>query len=439
MPVRIELPHVGESVTEGVIQKWLKQPGERVKKYEPLAEVVTDKVTMEFPSPVDGVLVRHLVPEGATVPMGSAICEIETAEAPAPAAPPAPKPPPAVMEEPSPSMVLGPTGLRPREEPAPTPPAPTAGRERPPLSPVVQRLVAEHGITPQELESIQGTGLGGRITKQDILRYLEARSAPTPAPAPAAPPAPIPASPPPAPAPARPTPGADEEVVPLTPVRRTIAENMARAAREIPMAWSMVEVDVTALARWRETIKDEFERKEGVELTFLPFVVKAVVEALKENPLVNATWGGDKIILKKRIHIGIAVAAPQGLVVPVIHDADRLSIAGLAKAIHDKVQRARANRLTLDDVHGGTFTVNNTGALGSVLSQAIINYPQAAILTTERVVKRPVVVDDAIAIRHMMNITVTFDHRILDGHQIGAFTQAVKRRLESMGPQTPLY
>lgn len=432
MPIRIELPQVGETVTEGIIQKWLKQPGERVKRFEPLAEIVTDKVTMEFPSPVEGVVVRHLVPEGAKVPMGSAICEIESAEAPAPAeAPPAPpaKAPVAVMEEPSPNLVLGPTGLRPREEVAPSAAPP---KERPPLSPVVQRLVAEHSITPQELERIQGTGIGGRITKQDILRYLESRA--VPAPAAAAPPPPAPA-----PAPARPALGADEEAIPLTPVRRIIAENMARSAREIPMAWSTTEVDVTPLARWREAIKEEFERKEGVELTFLPFVVKAVVEALKENPLVNSTWGGDKIVLKKRIHIGIAVAAPQGLVVPVIHDADRLSIAGLAKALHDKIQRARENRLTLEDVQGGTFTINNTGALGSVLSQAIINYPQAAILTTERVVKRPIVIDDAIAIRSIMNITVTFDHRILDGHQIGAFTQAVKRRLESMGPNTPLY
>ncbi|GBD10439.1 Dihydrolipoyllysine-residue succinyltransferase component of 2-oxoglutarate dehydrogenase complex [bacterium HR23] len=432
MPVRVELPHVGETVTEGIIQKWLKQPGERVKRFEPLAEVVTDKVTMEFPSPVDGVLVRHLVPEGAAVPMGSPICEIETAEVPAPVEPSAPSPPVkapvAVLEEPPPNMVMGPTGLRPREE-APTPAPP---RERPPLSPVVQRLIAEHNITPQELERIQGTGIGGRITKQDILRYLEARTAPPPAPP--TPPAPAP----PAPRPAAAL-GADEEALPLTPVRRIIAENMARSAREIPMAWSMVEVDVTGLARWREAVKEEFERKEGAELTFLPFVVKAVVEALKENPLVNSSWGGDKIILKKRINIGIAVAAPQGLVVPVIHDADRLSIAGLAKAIHDKVQRARENRLTLEDVQGGTFTINNTGALGSVLSQAIINYPQAAILTTERVVKRPVVIDDAIAIRSIMNITVTFDHRILDGHQMSAFTQAVKRRLEAMGPGTPLY
>ncbi|MFN3975017.1 MAG: dihydrolipoamide acetyltransferase family protein [Dehalococcoidia bacterium] len=430
MPIRIELPQVGETVTEGIIQKWLKQPGERVKKFEPLAEIVTDKVTMEFPSPVEGVVVRHLVPEGAKVPMGSAICEIESAEAPAPAeapsAPPA-KAPVAVMEEPPPNVVMGPTGLRPREEVAPSEAPP---KERPPLSPVVQRLVAEHGITPQDLERIQGTGIGGRITKQDILRYLGSRAVPAPAP-------PAPAAPP--PAPARPAPGADEEAIPLTPVRRIIAENMTRSAREVPMAWSATEVDVTLLARWREAIKEEFERKEGVELTFLPFVVKAVVEALKENPLVNSTWGGDKIILKKRIHIGIAVAAPQGLVVPVIHDADRLSIAGLAKALHDKVQRARENRLTLEDVQGGTFTINNTGALGSVLSQAIINYPQAAILTTERVVKRPIVIEDAIAIRSIMNITVTFDHRILDGHQVGAFTQAVKRRLESMGSNTPLY
>jgi len=191
--------------------------------------------------------------------------------------------------------------------------------------------------------------------------------------------------------------------------------------------------------RFRESVKEDFYRREGVELTYLPFVVKAVAEALKENPLLNSTWGGDKIILKKRINIGIAVAAPDGLVVPVIHDADRLSISGLARAVRDLTLRARQGKLTLQDIQGGTFTLNNTGALGSVVSYPIINYPQAAILTTEAIQKRPVVIGEGIAIRSMMNLCLSFDHRISDGAEAAKFIQAVRRRLEAMGPDTPLY
>ena len=214
---------------------------------------------------------------------------------------------------------------------------------------------------------------------------------------------------------------------------------MVRSVTQIPHAWSTVAVDVTNLVAVRTNLRGGFLEREGVELTYLPFVVKTVVEALRQNPTLNATWGGDKIILKKRIHMGIAVAGPDGLIVPVIHDADRLSIAGLAHAVRDLASRAQSKKLILDDVHGGTFTLNNTGVLGSNVSQPIINHPQAAILTTEAIQKRPVVINDAIAIRSMMNLCLSFDHRINDGAEASAFITSVKRRLEAIDADTPIY
>ena len=218
-----------------------------------------------------------------------------------------------------------------------------------------------------------------------------------------------------------------------------IAEAMVRSVSQIPHAWSMVEVDVTALVALRAQIRGDFHQREGLDLSYLPFVMTAVVQSLKEHPTLNASWGGDKIILKKRVNLGIAVAAPGGLIVPVIHDADRMSTAGLALSLHDITQRARQNKLALGDVHGGTFTLNNTGALGSIVSQPIINPPQAGILTTEAIQKRAVVRDDAIAIRSMMNLCLSFDHRINDGAESSGFLQAVKARLESVGPNTAIY
>ena len=441
----IELPHVGESVIEGTISKWLKQPGDKVERFEPLVEVVTDKVTMEVPSPVDGLLLRILAQEGETVPMGAPIAEIETAGAPTavvqPSARESPAPAPAAAAPaPGPASTtgyllrnvrpVGPTGGGPAPEGTPeageTPEAP-GGAARP--SPAVRRLAREHGV---DLTRIQGTGMNGRITRDDVLRYLEAGGAPANAAAPARP------------APRQepevaPAPLADEVHVRLTPVRRMIADAMVRSVSQIPHAWSSVEVDVTNLVALRSQVRAAFEQREGVELTYLPFIIKAVVESLKEHPTLNATWGGDKIILKKRINLGIAVAAPEGLIVPVIHDADRLSVAGLARAARDLTLRARQRKLVLDDVQGGTFTLNNTGVLGSIVSQPIINYPQAAILTTEAIQKRPVVREDAIAIRSMMNLCLSFDHRINDGAESSAFIQAVKARVEAIGPDTPIY
>ena len=453
MAITLELPQVGESVVEGIIGKWLKQPGDKLEKYDPIVEVVTDKVTMEVPSPVDGVLTRVLAEEGETVPMGAPIAEIETDEAQPPAPRPTPSTPaqaPAAPEEVSTIGYLvkdvrpvGPTGGGIEEEPQESPsesvppPVEKPREERARYSPAVRRLAREHSV---DLSRVTGTGVGGRITRNDVLGYLEGQATQAAAatrvetPPVAAQPAPVPRA---EPAPAGT--GLEDQVVTLSPVRRIIAQHMVKSATEIPHAWSMVEVDVHGLVRYRNSLKEDFQRREAVELTYLPFVIKAVVESLKEHPMLNSTWGEDKIILKRRVHMGIAVAAHEGLVVPVIHDADSLSIAGLAKAASELIAKARQGRLGLQDVQGGTFTVNNTGALGSVVSQPIINHPQAAILTTEAIQKRPVVVNDAIAIRSMMNVCLSFDHRIVDGAESGAFLQSVKRRLEAIGPNTPIY
>ncbi len=456
MSVTVELPHVGESVVEGTIGKWLKQPGDKLERFEPMVEVITDKVTMEVPSPVNGSLLQILAQEGETLPMGAPIAEVESIDAveserPVVATPAAS----ASTEQAAPVGTIGylvkdvrpvgPTGgdgasemaplapdAAPQTTPRPTPmPAAVASSHAPGgtarLSPAVRRLALEHNL---DLSQVTGTGLGGRITREDVLRYAESKDARSAA---------VPAA---AQAPITPTPTsseADEQHVPLTPVRRMIAEAMVRSVTQIPHAWSTVEVDVTNLVALRNQIRTDFEQREGIDLTYLPFAVKAVVASLKEHPTLNAAWGGDKIILKRRINLGIAVAAPQGLIVPVIHDADRLSVAGLASVMSDLVQRARQNKLTVSDVEGGTFTLNNTGALGSTTSYPIINYPQAAILTTEAIQKRPVVRDDAIAIRSMMNICMSFDHRINDGAESGAFLRAVKSRLEAIGPGTSIY
>ena len=470
----IELPHVGESVVEGTIGKWLKQPGDRVERFDPLVEVVTDKVTMEVPSPVAGQLLRIIATEGETVPMGAAIAEVETDEratpapavqaaAAAPTAPPAPVPPPppatpATSTTPMSYLItnaqpVGPTGgsavealaqetagatSSPPVKPAAPPPTPAvatqlvdaanpaahadADGERPAhrLSPAVRRLAREHQL---DVDRINGTGMGGRVTRDDVLRFLESAAGPATVPVPAPVSETI----------------ADEERLAITPVRRMIAQAMVRSASQIPHAWSMVEVDINELVALRNRERDAFRQREGINLTYLPFALKAVAGALKDNPTLNASWGDDHIVLKRRINLGIAVAAPTGLVVPVIHDADRLSIAGLAHAIDDLAGRARSGALRLEDVQGGTFTVNNTGALGSSISGPIINHPQAGILTTEAVQQRPVVINDAIAIRWMMNLCLSFDHRINDGEESGAFLQSVKRRLEAVDGDTPIY
>ncbi len=428
----IELPQVGESVTEGVIGKWLKTVGDRVERYDPLVEVVTDKVNLEMPSPAAGTLTAVLVSEGDTVPMGAPIAEmmvdgevtvdapsVPSVEAPRPVAQPAADRIGTLLKDVAP---VGPTGSG---GPISADDSPSSSRQprRRRYSPAVLRLAEERGV---DLDEIQGTGLGGRVTLKDVRAFIAQSTVASDSIEEAPSHHPVRSD-------------EDEERVPLTPVRRMIAENMVRSATVIPQAWTLVEVDVSGLVGRRQAIRDDFREREGVNITYLPFVMKAVAESLKENPLLNSSWDGDAILYKRRINIGIAAAAPDGLVVPVVHDADTMSVAGLARKIDDLTTRARRGQLKLEDVQGGTFTLNNTGVLGSVLSQPLVNFPQAAILTTEAIVKRPVVVGDAIAIRSMMNLCMSFDHRIMDGAEASSFINSVKRRLESIGPDTGVY
>ncbi len=410
--MKVELPHVGESVTEAIIDRWLKKVGDRVEKYDPLAEVVTDKVNMEMPSPASGVLTRILIEAGRTVPMGTVVAEIaadgEHDQAPEPEAQAAAPldTTGTLLKDVAP---VGPTGSGGPAAAPETARKPSGAR----YSPAVRRLAAEHGV---ELDQVAGTGMAGRVTRKDVQDFIAARGSTAEAVEEAHPP--------------------DEERIALTPIRRMIADNMVRSASEIPEAWSAVEADVTGLVRLREAIKDSFREREGVGMTYLPFMLKAVAESLRANRLVNSTWSGDAIILKRRVNLGVATATTDGLLVPVVHDADKMTVADLARSLDDLAGRARRGKLTVQDVEGGTFTVNNTGALGSVIGKAIIFPKQAAILNTEAIVKRPVVVADAIAIRSVMNLSLTFDHRILDGAEAGAFLADVKRRLEAIGPDT---
>ena len=419
---QIKMPQLGESVTEGTVDKWLKHEGDFVKRDEPLVEVVTDKVNAEIPSPFEGKLVKIAVGEGETVRVGSVIAQIETGAPGSAAAPQQTKEKEAGVAHtevpPEPAGGKAPTATA--AAPAPAPPASSDG-DRARLSPAVRKLAAEHGIDPTTLK---GSGMGGRVTRDDVLEALAAGTA-----APQAP-AKQPAAPVSAPAPASHADGKREELVKLSVMRRSIAEHMVRSLSTSPHAWTLQEVDVTNLVRYRDAEKESFKSRHGVALTYLPFVAQILCEALKEFPWLNSSWTDDGVILKRYINLGIAVAIPDGLIVPVVKDADKLGFTDLVKAMNDLVDRARNKQLKPDDVQGGTFTLNNTGATGSIASQPIINQPQAAILTTESIVKRPVVIDDAIAIRHMMNMCLSFDHRIIDGMMSGQFMNWIKQRLE---------
>lgn len=432
----VELPHVGESVTEGTIEKWLKAVGDTVEKYDPLVEVVTDKVSMEVPAPASGTITKLLVEEGQTVPMGAAIAELEV-EGEASETSSTPPETPVSPEQSKPIDTtgvllknvtnVGPTGSGgPITQGIASSDGPSQAKQR--YSPAVMRLADEHAV---DLTQVSGTGMNGRINRKDVQSFIDSSVATSSEAAVADSIVLEPPSPP------ATEPGADEERVPLSAVRRIIATRMVESVSEIPSAWSITEIDVTGLVLLRESIKEGFQQREGVSITYLPFVVKAVAEALVENPLLNSSWDGDAILLKKRINIGMAVAAANGLVVPVLRDADTLSVTCLVARMDDLARRARQGSLSLEEVQGGTFTVNNTGVLGTTFSQPIINFPQAAIMTTEAIVKRPVVVaGDAIAVRSMMNICLTFDHRIMDGAEASAFAIGVKRRLEAIGPET---
>jgi 2-oxoisovalerate dehydrogenase E2 component (dihydrolipoyl transacylase) len=402
----IKMPQLGESVTEGTVDKWLKREGDFVKRDEPLVEVVTDKVNAEIPSPFEGKLLKIAVGEGETVRVGAVIAQIETAAAAAPA-----KEAPVATAAPLPAPVAAP------------PPAQEAnGGEQPRLSPAVRKLAAEHGIDPT---SLRGSGMGGRVTRDDVLAAVGSAQATA---APQAPPRPSPT-----PAPVR-VDGAREELVKLSVMRKSIAEHMVRSLATSPHAWTLQEVDATNLVRYREAEKDNFKSRHGFALTYLPFVAQIVCEELKQFPWLNSSWTDEGVILKRYVNLGIAVSIPDGLIVPVVKDADKLGFTDLVRVMSDLIERARNKQLKPEDVQGGTFTLNNTGATGSIASQPIINQPQAAILTTESIVKRPVVVDDAIAMRHMMNMCLSFDHRIIDGRMAGQFLGAVKKRLDEWTP-----
>lgn len=407
---QIKMPQLGESVTEGTISKWLVSVGDTVNKYDPLAEVMTDKVNAEVPSSFSGKIVELIANEGDTLEVGAIICTIEVAgENLKTAEPVAPKP--AKEETPKTDENDAPNKAR--------------------YSPAVLKLSGEHGI---DLTQVSGSGAGGRITRKDLLAIIESGSIPAPQPKVEA-------------TPNIPAPRAVEKVtqapidvpvavgdieIPVTGVRKAIAANMLRSKHEAPHAWTMVEVDVTNLVAYRNSIKSEFKAKEGFNLTFFAFFVKAVAQALKEFPQMNSMWAGDKIIQKKDINISIAVATEDALYVPVIKHADEKTIKGIAREITELASKVRASKLTSAEMQGGTFTVNNTGSFGSVQSMGIINYPQAAILQVESIVKRPVVMDGGmIAVRDMVNLCLSLDHRVLDGLVCGRFLKRVKDILEA--------
>jgi 2-oxoisovalerate dehydrogenase E2 component (dihydrolipoyl transacylase) len=428
----VKMPQLGESITEGTISKWLKKPGDQVKKYEGLVEIITDKVNAEVPAPLTGVLKEIKVQEGATVTVGTEIAVIEeTVTAGATQRPAAAAPTAGAPAVPSPVAAEG--------QGAQAVPAPLAGEGqaggasegRTRLSPAVRALIEEHGITDAELSRIEGSGIGGRVSKKDVEDYVAKRAQPAAANGKQRQEA--------SPAPSAPAPTADT-TVPLTPMRRAIASNMLKSKQTIPHAWTVAEVDMTSVVRFRQKAKDSFKQREAIDLTFVPIIVKAVVEGLKAVPVLNASWSDHGVVLHNDINVGVAVSVDDGLIVPVIHQADRMSISGLAKAIDDLAKRARAGKLGIPDVQGATFTVNNPGTFGTILSYSIIAPPQAGILAMDAIVKRPVVVDgDAIAVRSMMNLCLSFDHRVLDGVSAARFLQGVRRWLEGFSEQIPLY
>lgn len=449
----VKVPHLAESLVSATIGKWLKQPGDYIEQYDVLCELITDKVTVEMPSPIEGRLVKLLAEEGYTAAVGEDICLIEepheaggTVEA------------AEVVSQPHRAQ----GGQARREAQAADGEAGMSGR----YSPAVLKLAAEHSIA---LSEVKGTGLGGRITRKDVEAYVasgkpatvvegkpvaavNAEAAAEAATAgvflPVPPKGPVRSTGihlsenPPLPkieVEGQPLDGRGEYLIDVTPIRNTIASRMRQSVTEIPHAWTMIEVDVTNLVLLRNKVKGEFMKQEGINITYLAFLLKAVVGAIKDYPIMNSVWAVDKIIVKRDINIALAVGTEDFVVTPVIQKADQMNIAGLAREIDSLTRKARAGKLTLNDMQGGTFTVNNTGSFGSILSYPIINYPQAAILTFESIVKKPVVIQDMIAVRSMVNLCLSLDHRILDGVICGRFLQRVKENLEAYNQDTKLY
>lgn len=429
---QILMPQLGESVTEGTIERWLVKPGDSVAKYDLLAEVTTDKVTAEIPSSYAGVIKELIAKEGDTIEVGGVVCTIETEQSSAET----PKEQKAA-EQPAAEQSAG------KKQPVQKE-AVNTGKAAGRYSPAVLKLSQEHGI---DLSGVAGTGNEGRITRKDILAIVESGEMPVKAEMPAAParaeePAPKAVQQERAvqqsaqPASSVPVQHGDTEI-PVTSVRRAIAKNMVKSVTEAPHAWTMIEVDVTNLVQLRDSVKEEFKAKEGFNITYFAFFIKAVSQALKEFPMMNSMWAGEKIVVKKDINISIAVATDEALYVPVIHQTDEKTIKAIGRDIHELAGKVRAGKLQAADMQGGTFTVNNTGSFGSVQSMGIINYPQAAILQVESIVKRPVVMDNGmIAVRDIVNLCLSLDHRVLDGLVCGRFLERVKQLLENMSKET---
>ncbi|MGF1532551.1 MAG: dihydrolipoamide acetyltransferase family protein [Bernardetiaceae bacterium] len=421
--VEMVMPKMGESVMEGTILSWLKSVGDAIEADESVLEVATDKVDTEVPATDAGTLVEILAQEGDVVPVGSPIAIIETA-ADAVDAPPVPAQIAAVPQ---------PTPTPTAPQPAPTAPQPVAAGRF--YSPLVLNIAKQENLPMEELERIPGTGLEGRLTKNDLFAYLNTRKA-TPAPTPAPTPVAKPAPPTPAKVPAATSISGNVEIIEMDRMRKMIAQRMVESVHTSPHVTSFVEADLTRIVDWRNAHKKDFKARTGQNLTFTPIFVEAVARALRDFPMLNSSIDGDRIIVKKDINVGIAVALPSGnLIVPVVHHADRLNLGGLALQINELVEKARRNKLSPDDLSGGTYTLSNIGTFGNLLGTPILVQPQVGILSTGAIVKKPAVLtlpdgQDVIAIRQMMFLSHSYDHRIVDGALGGQFVRRVADYLE---------
>ncbi|MBI2816163.1 MAG: 2-oxo acid dehydrogenase subunit E2 [Acidobacteria bacterium] len=449
MAIEVLMPQMGESVTEGTVTKWLKKEGDTVGRDEPLFEISTEKVDAEIPSPSSGTLTKILVREGQTVAVRAVVAQIEPtsaeqkpsapprqpevkAAAPKPAptpspTPAAPPPPPPTAAKPS-----GPALVPPKQPERPRQPEPVAEKgEEIRTSPLVRRLAAENAVN---LSEVQGTGLGGRITKEDLLAFVDRRKTQPPVRERAAkevPPAAAPELEPETAAAPAATPGEREEVVAMSAMRKKIAEHMIMSRHTSAHVTTVFQIDLTKVNGVYQREKERFERQENTRLGYTPFFIRAIIDGLKRFPILNSSVSGDNIVYKKDIHIGVAVALDWGLIVPVIHNADEKSFLGLTRAINDLADRARRKSLSVREVQGGTFTITNPGALGSLFATPIINQPQVGIVGVGAVKKMPVVIDDAIAIRPIVHLSLSYDHRIIDGYVADQFMATVKSYLEN--------
>ncbi|MGA1582241.1 MAG: dihydrolipoamide acetyltransferase family protein [Saprospiraceae bacterium] len=434
--VELIMPKMGESIMEATILKWVKNVGDQIEVDETVLEIATDKVDSEVPSPVAGVLSKILFEENDTVEVGKAIAIISTeGEDPGQAAPSAPATEPAPPRSESAEQVFVPAENVPGDQETADIPANSASGKF--YSPLVRNIAREEGVTLAELESLEGSGMNGRVTKSDILGYIQVRKSGAPAAKPAKKPTPQPAAQQ-GPRPAVHTDGA-VEIVEMDRMRKLIADHMVNSKHTSPHVTSFVEVDVTPIVEWRNRVKQEFQKKHGEKITFTPLFIEAVARALTDFPMVNVSVDGDKILVRKSINIGMAAAMPNGnLIVPVIKSADQLNLVGLTRQVNDLANRARQNKLKPEEIQGGTFTLTNVGTFGNVMGTPIINQPQVAILAVGAIRKKPAVVEtpygDLIAVRHLMFLSLSYDHRVVDGMLGGSFLRRVGDYLEAFDP-----